>query len=193
MTKTFCGNTHEQVEKWKLSCSLRYKFKLVFRRLRDKLIGEERLPLAMEVSTKCGLDTLGVWAAWGTACLHVGNFQKARTMFSRCLKVSPRWRFWRFFQKYWWEYARWWLIGTRIFVTRKRYWNFCSLKADWSCNLCKGDTLLNDNSSQSVQFVVNLRLFFVRNLIRLRRNSANVGYRLSPRIAFWDVWPPRKH
>ncbi|XP_036363256.1 zinc finger FYVE domain-containing protein 26-like [Octopus sinensis] len=58
-------------------------------RLRDKLIEVERLPLAMEVSTKCGLDATGVWAAWGRACLRFRNYPLAREKFARCLK-PPR-------------------------------------------------------------------------------------------------------
>lgn len=58
-------------------------------RLRDKLIEVERLPLAMEVSTKCGLDPTGVWAAWGRACLKFRNYSLAREKFAHCLK-PPR-------------------------------------------------------------------------------------------------------
>ncbi|XP_069118425.1 uncharacterized protein [Argopecten irradians] len=57
------------------------------RRLRDKLIEAERLPLAVEVSTKCGLDPAGVWAAWGMSCLQAGDFTRAREKLNRCLKV----------------------------------------------------------------------------------------------------------
>ncbi|XP_046355808.2 zinc finger FYVE domain-containing protein 26-like isoform X1 [Haliotis rufescens] len=56
------------------------------RRLRDKLIEDERLRLAMEVSTKCGLDTGGVWAAWGLARLHTGDYAGAKEKFSHTLK-----------------------------------------------------------------------------------------------------------
>ncbi|XP_078590684.1 zinc finger FYVE domain-containing protein 26-like isoform X2 [Branchiostoma floridae x Branchiostoma japonicum] len=56
------------------------------RRLRDRLIEDERLDLAMDFSTKCGLDSAGVWAAWGMAYLRTGNYQGAREKFSRCLK-----------------------------------------------------------------------------------------------------------
>jgi hypothetical protein len=52
------------------------------------LIEDERLSLAMEVSTKCGIDPSGVWAAWGVGCLQAGNYQEAREKFNRCLKVS---------------------------------------------------------------------------------------------------------
>lgn len=57
------------------------------RRLRDKLIENERLQLAVEVSTKCGIDTSGVWSAWGMSCLQGGDFIAAREKFSRCLRV----------------------------------------------------------------------------------------------------------
>ncbi|ESP02327.1 hypothetical protein LOTGIDRAFT_238051 [Lottia gigantea] len=57
------------------------------RRLRDKLISNERLGLAMEVSTKCGLDPTGVWSAWGMALLQCGDYTAAREKFSHCLKL----------------------------------------------------------------------------------------------------------
>ena len=60
---------------------------LFYRRLRDKLIENERLSLAMEVSTKCGLDPAGVWVTWGMMCLQGGNFTGAREKFIKCLKV----------------------------------------------------------------------------------------------------------
>lgn len=59
-----------------------------YRRLRDRFIEAERLSLAMEVSTKCGLDTSGVWGAAGFALLQAGDFPGAREKFSRCMKVS---------------------------------------------------------------------------------------------------------
>ncbi|XP_076098495.1 uncharacterized protein LOC143068375 isoform X2 [Mytilus galloprovincialis] len=58
----------------------------IVRRLRDSLIKDERLELAVEVSTKCGLDPAGVWAEWGMNCLQSGDLQAAREKFSRCLK-----------------------------------------------------------------------------------------------------------
>ncbi|XP_072171552.1 uncharacterized protein [Diadema setosum] len=57
------------------------------RRIRDKLVLAERLSLAMEVSTKCGLEPGAVWAAWGLSCLQAGDYQGAREKFSRILKV----------------------------------------------------------------------------------------------------------
>ncbi|KAL8592597.1 hypothetical protein ACOMHN_026527 [Nucella lapillus] len=57
------------------------------RRLRDKLIRDERLPLALEVCTKCGVEPSGVWQAWGRACLQCGDFGAARDKFAHCLKA----------------------------------------------------------------------------------------------------------
>lgn len=60
------------------------------RHLRDRLVEEELWLLAMEVSTKSGLERTGVWAAWGKACLRAGCWKEAREKFSHCLeKVSP--------------------------------------------------------------------------------------------------------
>ncbi|XP_066995944.2 uncharacterized protein Sptz [Anabrus simplex] len=55
------------------------------RRLRDRLVEEEMWTVAMEVSTKSGLDRAGVWAAWGKACLQAGCWEEAREKFSHCL------------------------------------------------------------------------------------------------------------
>ncbi|KAK7502719.1 hypothetical protein BaRGS_00005969, partial [Batillaria attramentaria] len=57
------------------------------RRLRDKLVRDERLPLALEVCTKCGVDSAVVWVAWGRACLHIGDFAGARDKFAHILKA----------------------------------------------------------------------------------------------------------
>ncbi|XP_063981804.1 uncharacterized protein LOC135164934 isoform X2 [Diachasmimorpha longicaudata] len=60
-----------------------------FRRLRDLFTEKEQWILALDVSTKSGLDTQGVWAAWGKACLKVGYYERAREKFVHCLeKVS---------------------------------------------------------------------------------------------------------
>ncbi|XP_014614411.1 PREDICTED: uncharacterized protein LOC106792487 [Polistes canadensis] len=55
------------------------------RKLRDLLTEKEQWTLALDVSTKSGLDTQGVWAAWGKACLKIGYFEQAREKFLRCL------------------------------------------------------------------------------------------------------------
>lgn len=58
------------------------------RRVRDKLMQSHRFKLAMEVSTKCQLDTGNVLAAWGIACLKYGDFSSARSKFKNCFQVS---------------------------------------------------------------------------------------------------------
>ncbi|KAL7298275.1 hypothetical protein TKK_0008627 [Trichogramma kaykai] len=57
-----------------------------FRKLRDLLTEKEHWTLALDVSTKTGLDTQGVWAAWGKACLKAGYLDRARTKFSHCME-----------------------------------------------------------------------------------------------------------
>ncbi|KAM6961382.1 zinc finger FYVE domain-containing protein 26-like isoform 4-T4 [Aplochiton taeniatus] len=56
-------------------------------RLHNQLLETEYYQLAVEVSTKSGLDSNGVWQAWGMACLKAGNLSLAREKFARCLKV----------------------------------------------------------------------------------------------------------
>ncbi|KAM3595590.1 uncharacterized protein V6R79_025751 [Siganus canaliculatus] len=55
-------------------------------RLRNQLLEAEHYQLAVEVSTKSGLDPGGVWQAWGMASLKAGNLAGAREKFARCLK-----------------------------------------------------------------------------------------------------------
>ncbi|KAM9554770.1 zinc finger FYVE domain-containing protein 26 isoform 2-T2 [Guaruba guarouba] len=55
-------------------------------RLRNQLLEAEYYQLAIEVSTKSGLDPGGAWHAWGMACLKAGNLSSAREKFNRCLK-----------------------------------------------------------------------------------------------------------
>lgn len=56
------------------------------RKLRDRLMETERMALALEVSTKCGLETSGVFAAWGLALLRAGDWSSAREKFSHCFQ-----------------------------------------------------------------------------------------------------------
>ncbi|XP_040188463.1 zinc finger FYVE domain-containing protein 26 isoform X1 [Rana temporaria] len=56
-------------------------------RLRNQLLEAEYYSLAIEVSTKTGLDPSGVWHAWGMACLKSDNLPGAREKFSRCIKA----------------------------------------------------------------------------------------------------------
>jgi zinc finger FYVE domain-containing protein 26 len=56
------------------------------RRIRNRLLEEERHDLAMNLSTKCGLDTQTVWASWGLIELRRGNYKEARTKFEKCMR-----------------------------------------------------------------------------------------------------------
>ncbi|XP_034418636.1 zinc finger FYVE domain-containing protein 26 isoform X1 [Cyclopterus lumpus] len=56
-------------------------------RLRNQLLEAEHYQLAVEVSTKSGLDPGGVWQAWGMASLKAGNLSGAREKFARFLKA----------------------------------------------------------------------------------------------------------
>ncbi|MEE6492067.1 hypothetical protein FKM82_016465 [Ascaphus truei] len=56
-------------------------------RLRNRLLEAEYYNLAIEVSTKTGVDPAGVWHAWGMACLKAENLPGAREKFRRCLKA----------------------------------------------------------------------------------------------------------
>jgi zinc finger FYVE domain-containing protein 26 len=58
------------------------------RRIRNRLLEEERHELAMNLSTKCGLDSQTVWASWGLNELRRGNYNEARSKFDKCLKVT---------------------------------------------------------------------------------------------------------
>ena len=61
---------------------------IYFRKLRDKLLEEERMSLALEISTKFNLDKTGVWSNWGLFCIRAGDLPAARTKFQQCLKVG---------------------------------------------------------------------------------------------------------
>lgn len=56
------------------------------RRIRNRLLEEERHELAMNLSTKCGLDTQTVWASWGMIELRRGNYKEARNKFEKCMR-----------------------------------------------------------------------------------------------------------
>jgi zinc finger FYVE domain-containing protein 26 len=56
------------------------------RRVRNRLLEEERYELAMNLSTKFGLDTQSVWASWGLVELRRANYKEARNKFDKCLK-----------------------------------------------------------------------------------------------------------
>ncbi|CAF1082231.1 unnamed protein product, partial [Didymodactylos carnosus] len=56
------------------------------RRIRNKLLDDERYQLAMDISTRCNLDSYTIWVQWGMACLYIGLFSEARKKFEKCLK-----------------------------------------------------------------------------------------------------------
>ena len=58
------------------------------RRVRDRLIQDDRFGLAIETSTKCSIEIASVWSAWGMACLKNGHFKDAREKFQTCFKVK---------------------------------------------------------------------------------------------------------
>ncbi|XP_072390542.1 zinc finger FYVE domain-containing protein 26 homolog isoform X1 [Diabrotica undecimpunctata] len=55
----------------------------ILRRLIDRLLQREQWNLALEVSTKAGIDNTGVFAVWGKSCLKAGSLQLAREKFQR--------------------------------------------------------------------------------------------------------------
>ena len=59
---------------------------LYMRRLRDMLVKKQMWGLALDVSTKVGLEANGVWGAWAMASLKAGDFLGARERFSRVLE-----------------------------------------------------------------------------------------------------------
>ncbi|XP_054653478.1 zinc finger FYVE domain-containing protein 26 isoform X2 [Dunckerocampus dactyliophorus] len=56
-------------------------------RLRNQLLEAEYYQLAVEVSTKSGLDPGAVWQVWAMASLKAGDLTGAREKFARCLKA----------------------------------------------------------------------------------------------------------
>jgi hypothetical protein len=54
------------------------------RALRDRLLAEDRLELAQEVSTKCRLDVTKVSAAWGLSLLRMGMYAEAKEKLKLC-------------------------------------------------------------------------------------------------------------
>ena len=58
-----------------------------FRKLRDKLMENERFTLALEITSKCGLDATPVHFLLGVSRLKCGHLEKAREHLGRCLTV----------------------------------------------------------------------------------------------------------
>ncbi|XP_056616274.1 zinc finger FYVE domain-containing protein 26 isoform X2 [Triplophysa dalaica] len=91
-----CDSYISKVDVLKILVSANYKYipslddiqeTAAVTRLRNQLLEAEYYQLAVEVSTKSGLDPSGVWQAWGMASLKAGNLKSAREKFARCLKA----------------------------------------------------------------------------------------------------------
>ncbi|XP_059373273.1 zinc finger FYVE domain-containing protein 26-like isoform X2 [Carassius carassius] len=91
-----CDSYISKVDVLKILVSANYKYipslddiqeMTAVTRLRNQLLEAEYYQLAVEVSTKSGLDLNGVWQAWGMASLKAGNLSRAREIFARCLKA----------------------------------------------------------------------------------------------------------
>jgi hypothetical protein len=55
------------------------------KQLRDRLISVDRMKLAMNVATKCTIESDPVWFAWGISLLRLGKFSDAKEKFNYCL------------------------------------------------------------------------------------------------------------
>ncbi|XP_037550770.1 zinc finger FYVE domain-containing protein 26 [Nematolebias whitei] len=91
-----CDSYISKVDVMKILVTANYKFipsleeileMSAVTRLRNQLLETEHYQLAVEVSTKSGLDPSGVWQAWALASLKARNLSGAREKFSRCMKV----------------------------------------------------------------------------------------------------------
>ncbi|XP_053088354.1 zinc finger FYVE domain-containing protein 26 isoform X1 [Pangasianodon hypophthalmus] len=91
-----CDSYISKVDVLKILVSANYKYipslddileTTAVMRLRNQLLEAEYYQLAVEVSTKSGLDPSGVWHAWGMALLKAGFLSAAREKFARCLKA----------------------------------------------------------------------------------------------------------
>ena len=60
---------------------------LLSRRVRDQLVLQERYSLAIDLSTKAGIDVGMVWLSWGRSLLGAGRFTEGREKLSKCLKA----------------------------------------------------------------------------------------------------------
>ncbi len=60
------------------------------RQLRDRLIAEDRMQLAIDLAMKCNIESEPAWANWGLSLLSVGRYQEAREKFRYCLQSTGR-------------------------------------------------------------------------------------------------------
>ncbi|XP_051504260.1 zinc finger FYVE domain-containing protein 26 isoform X2 [Myxocyprinus asiaticus] len=94
--QALCDSYISKVDVLKILVSANYKYipslddiqeTAAVTRLRNQLLEAEHYQLAVEVSTKSGLDPSGVWQAWGVVSLKAGLLSVAREKFVRCLKA----------------------------------------------------------------------------------------------------------
>lgn len=55
---------------------------------------DERPELAMEISTKFGLETQAIWTYWGLTCIRKADYMGARDKFSKFMKVRKLYHIW---------------------------------------------------------------------------------------------------
>ncbi|KAL6058640.1 Nuclear pore complex protein Nup85 [Balamuthia mandrillaris] len=60
------------------------------RQLRDKLVHADRMKMAIDVATKCGIEAEPVWAKWGIALLKMGRYNDAKEKFKYCLAANDK-------------------------------------------------------------------------------------------------------
>ncbi|GAM26377.1 hypothetical protein SAMD00019534_095520 [Acytostelium subglobosum LB1] len=58
------------------------------RHLRDMLIQEDRLRLAIDVATKCNIPADPAWVTWGITLIQQGQYNEAREKFKYCLSSA---------------------------------------------------------------------------------------------------------
>lgn len=60
------------------------------RLIRDQLIHEDQMDLALNICTRCQLETEPVWVDWGLALLKLGNYERAREKFKYCSSLPAQ-------------------------------------------------------------------------------------------------------
>jgi zinc finger FYVE domain-containing protein 26 len=58
------------------------------RQLRDSLLSEDQMELALDVATRCQIESEPVWTQWGLALLSLGKYKLAREKFKYCTSLS---------------------------------------------------------------------------------------------------------
>lgn len=79
-----CQPKQKKVEKEEFNCFS----STVLRKLNEKLMELEEWNVALEISTKAGLDNKIIFANWGMSCLRSGALQSAREKFHYCLEKN---------------------------------------------------------------------------------------------------------